>query len=226
MRAAPLEGRTIVVTGVAGPMGAACARALDAMGAAVIGVDGERVFDHCTTFLRADLADAEAVDAVAAALPEGVAGLVCLDWPEGAGMADFLARALVAPKRLAGAVRLAPGAGVAVLGAPVHLWGDRARVRAAAALEAGDEAGFVARWGLAAEPAGVPALVRAGLAAWAMGAAARRMRANAVAPGADPAAAGAAAAWLMAPLADAVAGAVIAADGGVAARRLAAAEGI
>jgi hypothetical protein len=224
MGAAPLHGRTIVVTGVAGPMGAACARALDAMGAAVIGVDAERAFAHCATFLRADLADPEAVDAVAAALPEGVAGLACLDWPEGAP--GFLARALIAPRRLAAAVRLAPGGGVAVPGAPVHLWGDRARVRAAAALEAGDEAGFIARWGLAAEPAVVPALVRAGLAAWAMGAAARGLRVNAVAPGADPVAAGEAAAWLMAPLAGAVAGAVIAADGGAAARKMAVAEGI
>ncbi|CAE6858467.1 coniferyl-alcohol dehydrogenase [Paraburkholderia nemoris] len=71
-----LQGKTIVVTGVASGIGAETAVTLKAMGASVVGVD--RVgpaHDACSAFHHADLSDPQAIDRLVDVLPSGLSGL-------------------------------------------------------------------------------------------------------------------------------------------------------
>lgn len=247
-----MQGRRVAVLGSGGKLGRAAAAALRAAGAEVLGIDARAVFDDVDALWRADLARPGAAEAVAAALPDGLDGLALLpDTGETADPAAVLVRAVAAPIRLAEALapRLAQGAAVVALAGPDGP-GRRAAlaaIRAARALRPDDAAAFADRWGLAAEPARAP-----GLAAWALGAwaLARRaawpgVRVNAVVPAAPdgrlapaeaaalalPEAAGAdlaarAALFLLSPLSQGLTGAVLAADGGRAARMQTDQEGL
>ena len=166
-----LSGRRIAVLGSAAGLGLAVAQAAEAAGAEVHGIDEARRFDALTALYRAELTDPDALEAAAAALPDGLDGLAL--FPEGdADPARCLARTLLAPRHLAEALapRLAPGAAIVLRGAPPHeSWGERlGETRAAMALRHGDVAGFVARWGLAAEPVRAARTAGWALAAWAM----------------------------------------------------------
>ncbi|MCR9138767.1 MAG: coniferyl-alcohol dehydrogenase [Alphaproteobacteria bacterium] len=68
------EGKTYIVTGVASGIGAETSHALRSQGARVIGVDRHET-DNADTFLQADLADPDSINALLAALPESVNGL-------------------------------------------------------------------------------------------------------------------------------------------------------
>ncbi|BCG04485.1 3-alpha-hydroxysteroid dehydrogenase (plasmid) [Paraburkholderia sp. PGU19] len=71
-----LEGKTIVVTGVASGIGAETARTLRTMGASVVGVDRVTpTHGDCHTFHEADLSDPRAIDRLVDALPSGLNGL-------------------------------------------------------------------------------------------------------------------------------------------------------
>jgi NAD(P)-dependent dehydrogenase (short-subunit alcohol dehydrogenase family) len=241
-----LTGRTVVVTGSAEGPGLAAARAFAAMGATVLGVDARQGFEAVEAFYRADLSDPAAVDALAAALPDGVHGLAHFAAPpHGARPDAALALGLIAPRRLTAALapRMAEGAAVVVTGeAPGPGWDKAlAAIRAAGALQPDDLSAFVARWGLDAEPAVAPRLARRAITAWAMAHrwswAARGLRINAVCPGAPhpalpPGAAAtdddvaAAAAFLLSGLARGLTGAALPVDGGLFAHTLASHQGL
>lgn len=71
-----LQGKIIVVTGVASGIGAETARTLRAMGAQVIGVDRVEPTHHdLDTFYVADLAVPSSIDALVDELPSGLDGL-------------------------------------------------------------------------------------------------------------------------------------------------------
>ena len=214
-----LAGRKVAVLGSARGLGRAVAAAAEAAGAEVLGIDSEAVFDHLSAFYRFDAGDPLAMDAVAAALPEGLDGLALL--PSGG-----LGPALAAPKRLATlmAPRMAQGGAIVAQAAPVT--GDwqasLALTRAAAALRPGEEPAFAAHWSLAQEPALEARAIGWGMLAFVLALHARwtGIRLNAVTtdPITDPNPAAMAAVFLLSPLSAGLSGANLAADGGRSAR--------
>lgn len=233
-----LAGRRVAILGHAAGLGRAVAQAATAAGAKVHGIDNEQVFDNVAALYRGNLTDPAALDAIAAALPDGLDGLALFPAPATGKRA--LVENLLAPKRLvlAMAPRLAPGAAIVVQSAPPHATWPRslALVRAAASLRWDDADGFFTRWGLDAEPSLAPRIAGWGLLAWAM---AHRwhwpgIRVNAlttalpdgrlpppiaVHAGSDSAQGAALAAlFLLSPLSQGLTGANIAADGGLSAQ--------
>lgn len=71
-----LDGKTLVVTGVASGIGAATASLLQRHGATVIGVDRNVPAAFAGTFIQGDLSTPEGVAAVADRVPEGLYGLL------------------------------------------------------------------------------------------------------------------------------------------------------
>lgn len=71
-----IDGKTLVVTGVASGIGAATAALLQRGGATVIGVDRNVPADFAGTFIQGDLSTPAGVAAVAERVPEGLAGLL------------------------------------------------------------------------------------------------------------------------------------------------------
>lgn len=71
-----LEGKTLVVTGVASGIGAAMAALLQEYRATVIGVDRNVPAEFTGTFIQGDLSTPEGVAAVAGQIPEGLYGLL------------------------------------------------------------------------------------------------------------------------------------------------------
>ncbi|MEM9047230.1 MAG: coniferyl-alcohol dehydrogenase [Pseudomonadota bacterium] len=71
-----LKNKRIVVTGSSSGIGWETAKMLTEQGAAVLGVDINKNFDHVEEFYRADLADPRAIDALVDVLPDGIDGLV------------------------------------------------------------------------------------------------------------------------------------------------------
>lgn len=237
-----LQGRRIVVLGSASGLGRAVAQATEAAGAEVLGVDGAAVFDHLAALYCADLSDPAALDAVAAALPDGIDGLALFPALKGPAPAPTLAQGLLAPRHLADALahKMAPNGAIVARAAPPHAaWATSlAQVRAAAALRWEDLDGFVARWGLDVEPTLAPRLTGWGMLAWVMANrwawSAQGLRVNALTPaspdghlpppvsihttaeGADIAAR--AAVFLLSGLSQGLTGANLAADGGLSAQ--------
>jgi len=246
-----LHGRRIAVLGSASGLGLAVAAACAAAGAEVLGIDAEARFDHLAELYRADPTDPGAMDAVAAALPEGLDGLALFPaLPEGTPALQ-LAHALAAPRRLADllAPRLARGASIVVRGAATGTDRDThlGAIRAGAALRAGDAAGFAARWGLNAEPARTPRVIGWAMHGWALANAHKwpGVRINTLIPAAPDgrlppqasalcgldAAEGAALAaracvFLLSDLSQGLTGACLAADGGVSAQMQTRLEGL
>jgi NAD(P)-dependent dehydrogenase (short-subunit alcohol dehydrogenase family) len=71
-----MSNRTVVVTGAASGIGAACAAMLKAQGARVIGVDrNEPAAGTVDRFVQADLSDAASIDAAAGRIDSGVEAL-------------------------------------------------------------------------------------------------------------------------------------------------------
>lgn len=214
-----LAGRKVAVLGSSRGLGAAVAAACAGAGAEVTGIDDTPVFDNLSAFCRIDAADPLAMDAVAAALPEGLDGLAL--FPAGG-----LGPALAAPKRLAAlmAPRMAQGGAIVTHAAPVT--GDwhasLALTRAAAALKQGGEAAFALAWNLSQEPALEARAIGWGMLAFTLAAHARwpgiRINALTTAPLGDPQPAALAAVFLLGPLSAGLSGANIAADGGLSAR--------
>lgn len=185
-----LAGKRIAVLGSASGLGLATARAAQAAGAEVHGIDQTRNFDALAAFYMADLADADALRAVAHALPQGLDGVALLPaLPDGAPR-DILLHGLLAPRMVAQelAPRLAPGASIVLRGAPLtHHWDDSlSETRAAMTLRHDAVDGFVPRWGLHLDPARAVQTVGWALLAWAMAQcwtwAAQGVRINALTP--------------------------------------------
>jgi NAD(P)-dependent dehydrogenase (short-subunit alcohol dehydrogenase family) len=237
-----LTGRRVAVLGSGGGLGRAVAAAARAAGAEVTGIDPRAAFADVDALIRADLTDPAAIDAAAAALPDGLDALALFpDLPSG-DPATVLAHGVIAPLRLAEALapRLAPGAAIVLRGAIQSGWGAHlAAIRAARALRSDDLPGFVTRWGLDAEPLRAPLLAGWALQAWALARATAwpGLRINTVIPAAPdgrlpPERAAAlglaegdgstiaarAALYLMSPLSQGLTGAGVAADGGLSAR--------
>lgn len=168
-----LSGQQVAILGSARGLGLAVAKAAHDAGAAVIGIDAVRGFEHVDEFYHLDPADPAAIDRVAAALPEGLAGLCLFPAFDRADEPDrALLAAVMGPKRLAELVapRMAKGGGIVTQGAPFDAGRDThlALVRACLALRPDTAAGFAARWGLLAEPLLLPKLIGWAMAAWAM----------------------------------------------------------
>lgn len=222
-----LAGRKVAVLGSARGLGRAVAAACEEAGAEVHGIDDTAVFDHVTAFYRFDADDPLAMDAVAAALPDGLDGLALL--PMGG-----LGTALAASKRLTGlmAPRMAQGGTIVARAAPVT--GDwsasLALTRAAAALRPGDEAAFAARWSLGHEPALTDRAIGWGMLAFVLSHHARwpgiRLNALTTAPMTDPSSAALVAVFLLSPLSVGLSGANLAADGGLSARTQTSLDGL
>lgn len=235
-----LDGRKVAVLGSARGLGHAVAAACDAAGAEVLGIDSEPVFDHLSAFYRIEAGDPLAMDAVAAALPDGLDGLALM--PQGG-----LGPALAAPKRLAALVapRMAQGGAIVARSAPVT--GDwsaaLALIRAAAALRPGDEDRFAAQWSLAQEPALIDRAIGWGMLAFVLsqharwpgvrlnalttcGPDARLPLARAADPAEGPRLAAMAAVFLLSPLSAGLNGANLAADGGMSAQTQTSLEGL
>jgi NAD(P)-dependent dehydrogenase (short-subunit alcohol dehydrogenase family) len=243
-----LAGRRVAVLGSGGGLGLAVARAVQAAGAEVLGVDGRAVFDHVSALYRAEAGD---MHAVAAALPDGLDGLALFPDLSAGDPAQVLANAVIAPRVLAQglAPRMAPGASIIVQGAPAGAdWAAALpMIRAAMALRPDDLAGFAPRWGLAAEPTRAPRLAGWTMAAWAMS---NRwtwpgVRANALTPaspdgrlppaiaaqlgraeGDGPDLAAQTAVFLLSALSQGLTGANIAADGGMSAQMQTSLQGL
>jgi len=243
-----LAGRRVAVLGSGGGLGLAVARAAQAAGAEVLGIGAHPAFDHVSAFYRAEPGD---MSAVAAALPDGLDGLALFPDIASSDPAQVLARGVIASRVLAHALapRMAPGAAIVVRAAPVGNDQPAAlpMIRAAIALRTDDLAGFVPRWGLAAEPTRAPRLAGWAMGAWAM---ANRwtwpgLRVNAVTPatpdgrltpaiaaqlgrteGDGPDLAALAVLYLLSALSQGLTGANIAADGGMSAQMQTSLQGI
>jgi NAD(P)-dependent dehydrogenase (short-subunit alcohol dehydrogenase family) len=243
-----LAGRRIAVLGSGGGLGRAVARAAQAAGAEVLGIGAQPVFDHVSAFYRADPGD---MQAVAAALPEGLDGLALFPDLTASEPAQVLAQGVIGPRLLAHALapRMARGASIVVRAAPMgDDWAATlSMIRAAMALRPDDLAGFVPRWGLAAEPTRAPRLAGWAMGAWAM---ANRwtwagVRVNALTPatpdgrlppaiaaqlsraeGDGPDLAAQTAVFLLSALSQGLTGANIAADGGMTAQMQTSLHGI
>lgn len=70
-----LANKTIVVTGAASGIGAACAREIQSRGATVIGVDRNEPEGAVDRFVQTDLSDPIAIDECIAAIGDGIDGL-------------------------------------------------------------------------------------------------------------------------------------------------------
>lgn len=245
-----LMGRRIAVLGSGSGLGLAVARAAEAAGAEVLGIDPDPAFAHVAELYRADPGDGAAMEAVAAALPEGLDGLAL--FPDLSGdPARVLAQGVMGPRLLAEALapRLAPGAAIVARAAPATPERTQAlpMIRAALALRPDGLAPFPARWGLDAEPGKALALAGWAMAAWVMARAHAwpGLRVNAVAPAAPdgrlppalaarmgrPEAEGAeiaarATLFLLSGPAQGLTGAVLAADGGLQAQIQTSLEGL
>jgi len=243
-----LAGRRIAVLGSGGGLGLAVARAAQAAGAEVLGIGPQPVFDHVAAFYRAEPGD---MQAVAAALPDGLDGLALFPDLTAGDPAQLLAQGLIAPRVLAQALapRMAQGASIVVRAAPAGAdWAAALpMIRAAMALRPDDLTGFVPRWGLNAQPTHAPRLTGWAMAAWAM---ANRwiwpgLRVNAVTPaspdgrlppaiaaqlgrseGDGPDLAAQTAVFLLSALSQGLTGANIAADGGLSAQMQTSLQGI
>lgn len=238
-----LAGKRVVVLGSASGLGRAVALAAEGAGAEVLGLDDQKRFDGVHALYHADLTDPEALDAAAQALPDGLDGLVLLPDPGAGGPAQTLARAWLGPRHLAQALgpKLAQGASVIFRAAPVTAQWQAAlgETRAAMALRWADIDGFVARWGLQAEPDRAIRTAGWGALGWTMAHAHSQhgVRFNAVTPaspdghlppaiaarlgvegGAGAQSAARAVLYLLSDLSAGVTGANLAADGGASAQ--------
>lgn len=167
-----LSGKRIAILGSAFGLGLALARAAESAGAEVHGIDQTRNFEALAAFYMADLADPDALRAVARALPEGLDGIALLPaLPDGAPR-DILLQCLLAPRLLAEEIapRLTKGASIVLRGAPLsHHWDERLpEIRAAMALRHDAVDNFIPRWGLNLDPARIPQTIGWALNAWAM----------------------------------------------------------
>lgn len=248
-----LHAKRIAVLGSARGLGLAVAQAAEAAGAEVHGIDTFRRFEGLAAFYQADLSDASALGAVAAALPEGLDGLIACPDIDALAPRDTLLLGLLAPRVLAEALapRMARGASVVLRGAPVmpHRPESLPEIRAAMALRHADAGAFVTRWGLHLDPARTARTVGWALIAWVMAHcwryADRDIRMNAVSPASasghlppeivaargHDAAMGAgqaaqAALFLLSDLSRGMTGANLAVDGGLSAQALCRADGI
>ena len=70
-----LNGKKIIVTGVASGIGQETAKNIKALGGYVIGVDRNETSDHVDAFFQADLSDKTSIDQLVASLPSGADGL-------------------------------------------------------------------------------------------------------------------------------------------------------
>ncbi|WP_127105569.1 hypothetical protein [Pararhodobacter zhoushanensis] len=167
-----LLNRRIAVLGSGHGLGRAVAKAAQAAGAEVLGIDSDARFDHIDALYRTDLSDPAAMDAVAQTLPKGLDGLALFPAIPDADPATQLAQALAAPKRLAEALAptLAPGASLLTRAAPRHADWPRALdlIRAAAALRPGEADDFASRWALQAEAIDTPRLIGWAMLAWTL----------------------------------------------------------
>ncbi|PWE31564.1 hypothetical protein C4N9_00675 [Pararhodobacter marinus] len=246
-----LRDKRIAVMGSGSGLGLAVARAAEAAGAEVLGIDREARFDHLAELYRLDPGDPASVDALAQALPDDLDGLALFPALPDGPPARQLAHGLAAPKRLAAllAPRLAPGAGIVVRGATAdaNRTGALAAIRAGASLAPGDCDAFAERWSLNAEPTRTPRLIGWAMTAWAQSRAVAwpGLRVNAVIPAApdgrlplalaadlgldagDGASIAARAAiFLLSDLAQGLTGASLAADGGLSAQTQTRLEGL
>ncbi|MFN4099930.1 MAG: hypothetical protein ACK4GT_09145 [Pararhodobacter sp.] len=167
-----LHGRRIAVLGSASGLGLAVAAACAAAGAEVLGIDAEARFDHLAELYRADPTDPGAMDAVAAALPEGLDGLALFPALPDGTPALQLTHALAAPRRLVDllAPRMTRGASIVVRGTATAPTRDASlgAIRAGASLRVTDTEGFAARWGLNTEPGRTPRLIGWAWHGWAL----------------------------------------------------------
>ena len=167
-----LSGKRIAVLGSASGLGMALARAAEAAGAEVHGIDHSRNFEGLAAFYLADLSDPQALTAVANALPEGLDGLAALPALPNSTPRDVLLHGLLAPRLLAEALapKMAHGGAVVLRGAPMtHHWADTlSELRAAMNLRHDGVDAFVTRWGLHLDPARTARTAGWALAAWAM----------------------------------------------------------
>lgn len=248
-----LAGKRVVVLGSGSGLGRAVALHAECAGAEVLGVDDRKLFDGLAALYHTDLHDPAALDAAAAALPDDIDALALLADPGTGGPEQVLARRLLAPRHLAQALapKLAHGAAVLACAAPPHsTWHAKlGETRAAMALRWDDLGGFVARWGLLAEPDRADRTAGWAMQAWVMAQrnrwADRNIRLNALTPashdgrlppdivaeGGQDAASGTdtaarAALFLLSDLSQGLAGANLAADGGLCARIMTSLDGL
>lgn len=248
-----LRAKRIAVLGSARGLGLAVAQAAEAAGAEVHGIDNERRFEGLAAFYQADISDASALSAVAAALPEGLNGLVACPDLDALAPKETLVLGLLAPRVLSEAVapRMAQGASLVLRGAPLTpQWTEHlSEIRAAMALRHEDAGEFVTRWGLHLDPARTVRTVGWGLLAWVMAHrwrhAARDIRMNVFSPASpngrlppeivsarshDAATgitdAAQAALFLLSDMSRGMTGANLAVDGGMSAQALCRADGI
>ncbi|MDD7972043.1 hypothetical protein [Roseinatronobacter alkalisoli] len=248
-----LAGKRVVVLGSGSGLGRAVALYAEAAGAEVLGVDDRKLFDGVSALYHTDLNDPAALDAAAHALPDGIDGLALLPDPGTGGPELTLARSLLAPRHLTQALapKLAHGAAILACATPMHgTWQARlGETRAAAALRWDDLGGFVARWGLLAEPDRATRTAGWAMLAWVMAQchnrADRSIRINALTPashdgrlppdivaasGQDAASgtdtAARAALFLLSDLSLGLTGANLAADGGLSARIITSLDGL
>lgn len=169
---AQLSGKRIAILGSASGLGLALARAAESAGAEVHGIDQIRNFDALAAFYMADLADPDALRALARALPEGLDGAAFLPTLPDGPPRDLLLQGLLAPRLLAQelAPRLAKGAALVLRGAPLshHREERLPEIRAAMALRHDAVDNFIPRWGLNLDPARIPQTIGWALNAWAM----------------------------------------------------------
>ncbi len=147
-----LSGKTIIVTGVASGIGAATAAEIRRCGGDVIGVDRHPAPD-IEQFHRADLSDRDAVDALAAALPDDADGLCNIAGVAPTQPGDVVLRVnTLALIRLTSALapRLASGASIVNLASMAgNGWRDHLdEVTELLALDWDDVSDFVVRRGL------------------------------------------------------------------------------
>jgi NAD(P)-dependent dehydrogenase (short-subunit alcohol dehydrogenase family) len=148
-----LNGKTLIVTGVASGIGAETARLARFHGARVIGVDRQPVNMTLDAFHQADLGDPAAVDALVAHLPERIDALANIAGVPGTAPVDLVARVnYLGLRHLSEALlpRIVAGGSVinvaSILGAE---WPQRLELHRELADTAGFEAG--AQW-LSAHP--------------------------------------------------------------------------
>ncbi|MFP6561839.1 coniferyl-alcohol dehydrogenase [Paraburkholderia sp. B3] len=148
-----LNGKTLIVTGVASGIGAETARLARFHGARVIGVDRQPVNMTLDAFHQADLGDPAAIDALVARLPDRIDALANIAGVPGTAPVDLVARVnYLGLRHLSEALmpRIVPGGSVinvaSILGAE---WPQRLELHRELADTAGFEAG--AQW-LGAHP--------------------------------------------------------------------------
>lgn len=88
----PVQGKTIVVTGVSSGIGSDTAKLLRQQGARVIGLDRNDPSLSLDGFVKADLSEQSGVDAALSSLPQQVDGLANIAGVPGTAPADLVAR--------------------------------------------------------------------------------------------------------------------------------------